>query len=100
MALMMGAFYGALIDAGASEPKACAAAEEAVGTTEEFANIRHDIQALRTDLRAKSGLTKAELKQGIQKLRGEFNTMRSMVGFSLVLTVVILFMIVRVMPHS
>ena len=70
MSIMVTEIYRALVDAGASEEKARAAAE-AIPDMSDLAN-KNDIADLRSEFKREIVELRSELKQGIADLRSEF----------------------------
>lgn len=73
MGIMVSEVYEALIDAGASEAKAKAAAEaipvsEQLATKQDIAELKSDMDLLKAEVKSDMDLLKAELKADIGKL--------------------------------
>ncbi len=78
MGIMVSEVYEALIDAGASEAKAKAAAEaipvsEQLTTKTDLAGVKADLAEAKAELKAEIGEVKAELKAEIGEVKAELN---------------------------
>ena len=84
MGIMVSEVYEALIDAGASEAKAKAAAEaipvsEQLTTKTDLAGVKADLAEAKAELKAEIGEVKAELKAEIGEVRTQIAALEAKV---------------------